>query len=246
MTDTHDEGDLLAEQVAYYRARADEYDDWWLRRGDYHGGAELRAAWGRDIGELRDRLAAMAPLGDTLELAAGTGNWTAELVRHASAVTAVDSSPEVLAHNAAKVPSDRVTRVEADVFDWQPPRRFDTVFASFWISHVPAERWDDFWSLVDASLAPGGRFVAFDNADHARAHGPGDWPLASGRRYDDENTAAGLSRRQLADGSEWTIVKRYWCPDDLVADLTGRGWEATAGNTTYAFLWVEARRRERR
>lgn len=26
---------MLAEQIAYYRARAGEYDDWWYRRGRY-------------------------------------------------------------------------------------------------------------------------------------------------------------------------------------------------------------------
>jgi hypothetical protein len=27
--------ELIEEQIAYYRARADEYDQWWLRLGRY-------------------------------------------------------------------------------------------------------------------------------------------------------------------------------------------------------------------
>jgi len=32
---------LLAEQIAYYRARAPEYDDWWERRDRYYQGPEF-------------------------------------------------------------------------------------------------------------------------------------------------------------------------------------------------------------
>ena len=40
-----DDAALLAEQVAYYRARAGEYDEWWLRTGRYDRGAALNAQW---------------------------------------------------------------------------------------------------------------------------------------------------------------------------------------------------------
>lgn len=38
-----DEPKLLAEQLAYYRARAGEYDQWFLREGRYDRGPEHRA-----------------------------------------------------------------------------------------------------------------------------------------------------------------------------------------------------------
>ena len=42
---TASQDDTLREQIAYYRARADEYDEWFLRRGRYdHGDAE-NARW---------------------------------------------------------------------------------------------------------------------------------------------------------------------------------------------------------
>jgi hypothetical protein len=43
-------GDPLDEQVAYYGARAGEYEDWFLRRGQYDRGHEENARW---RGELR-------------------------------------------------------------------------------------------------------------------------------------------------------------------------------------------------
>ncbi|HWB12935.1 MAG TPA: hypothetical protein VG826_27165 [Pirellulales bacterium] len=37
--------DLLHEQLAYYRARAAEYDQWFLRQGRYDRGEEHRIQW---------------------------------------------------------------------------------------------------------------------------------------------------------------------------------------------------------
>jgi hypothetical protein len=64
---------LIREQIAYYRARADEYDEWWTRSGRYDRGPDQRARWLTEIGVIERALAAQAPLGDVLELACGTG-----------------------------------------------------------------------------------------------------------------------------------------------------------------------------
>ncbi len=85
---------ILQEQIDYYRARASEYDQWFLRLGRYDRGEELNRAWFSEVGELRAWLAQQAPLGDTLELACGTGWWSEQLVQYASSLTAVDASPE--------------------------------------------------------------------------------------------------------------------------------------------------------
>jgi ubiquinone/menaquinone biosynthesis C-methylase UbiE len=86
---------LIAEQVAYYRARAHEYD------ATDAVDAESRAV-------LLDALRAFAPRGPVLELACGTGQWTAELARNASVLTAVDTSPETIALNRARVGRENV------------------------------------------------------------------------------------------------------------------------------------------
>ena len=40
---------LLAEQIAYYRSRAGEYDEWFLRQGRYDHGSELNARWFAEV-----------------------------------------------------------------------------------------------------------------------------------------------------------------------------------------------------
>src|SRR3954470_25079140 len=126
--------DLLAEQVAYYRARASEYD-----AGAYPEG---RAA--------ADRIAAtvtgLRVTGSVLELACGTGMWTRELARRA-AVTAVDSSPETIAIARPRCPPGVRFQV-GDVFAAPVTERFDVVFFAFWLSHVPAERFGEFFARV--------------------------------------------------------------------------------------------------
>ena len=194
--------DVLAEQKRYYAERAPEYDDWWYRRGRYTRDAEHERRWLRDVAELEERLRTFAPRGDILELAAGTGIWTRRLVPTANRVVAVDANAETLALN-----TPAADLVVADIFSWIPPRQFDLVFFSFWLSHVPEEQFAEFWALVRSALRPDGRVFLIDSGPPGIA-GDGD-----------------LQVRQLADGREFTIVKRFWQPIELAERVGGLGFE---------------------
>jgi len=241
------EGDeeLLQGQVNYYRARAPEYDDWWERRGAFDFGPEFRAAWDRDVSQLRQALVDFGPGTDVVELAAGTGNWTRELLRLGAAVTAVDASPETLAINQAKNGAlGPLTLEVADLFAYQPSRPFPAACFCFWISHVPPARTAGFWSLVDRCLAPGGRVFLIDNAhpDYATPRGPAGWRA---RMEAIDNTTAPpsvITERELSDGRRFDVVKRYWHPPELEAELAPLGWRATAANTDFAFLYATVER----
>jgi SAM-dependent methyltransferase len=236
---------LLDEQAAYYRARAPEYDDWWYRRNDADFGPEFAEEWWRDVDELRAAFDAFAPRGDVLEIAAGTGNWTAELLRFADRVTALDASTETLAINRAKNGDERVEYREADVFSFTPPRRFDVVFFSFWISHVPPGSFTRFWTVVAHALAPGGRVFFLDGArpEHGIANGPRGWRDRKAAEAIDGRAVDGMTERQLSDGSRFQVVKRYWDPPVLEAELAALGWDAHVAETTWAFMYGTASRR---
>jgi trans-aconitate methyltransferase len=92
-----------------------------------------------------------------LELACGTGHWTPLLAARARSVTAVDAAPEMLAVARQRARGLPVQFIQADVFGWQPPRRYDTVFFACWLTHVPPARFAAFWSMVGMALAPGGQ-----------------------------------------------------------------------------------------
>jgi len=221
----------VREQIAYYRARAGEYDEWFLRKGRYDHGPEANARWFDEVAEVARAVDALAPYGDVLELAAGTGLWTERLLRHATSVTAIDTSPEVLALNRQRVGAGRVRYIKADIFDWQPDRTYDVVFFSFWLSHVPPERFDAFWKLVRACLAPEGRAIFVDS------------------RYSQQSTAvdhtlegeqAITMTRRLNDGREYRIVKIYYQPEELARRLGSSGWEAHVSATPTFFLYGHA------
>jgi SAM-dependent methyltransferase len=213
--------DVVGEQARYYRERAPEYDDWWFRRGSYDRGPHENARWFTDRDELVRVLERFDARGDVLELAGGTGLWTERLVRTASWLTVVDASREMIALNRARVRDESVAYVEADVFSWTPPRRFDACFFSFWLSHVPEERFDAFWETVARALRPDGRVFVVDSAVRN--------PL--NRRIDDEREV-----RRLSDGREFEIVKRYWEPGELEARLAAIGWSFTAAKTANGYF----------
>jgi demethylmenaquinone methyltransferase/2-methoxy-6-polyprenyl-1,4-benzoquinol methylase len=222
------ESESLADQIAYYRARASEYDQWWGREGQYDHGPEWNKRWFADVEEVRRSLRAFGPRGRVLELACGTGWWTRELVKYPTSVTALDSSPETLELNRARVRSSDVRYVQTDVFRWQPDDRYDLAFFSFWLSHVPPERFEAFWQLVASALEPGGRVFFVDSLRSERSGGRKQ-PAIDGRSV--------TVRRRLNDGREFRVVKVYYSPEDLAGRLQDLGWNIQVGATDNFFLY---------
>ena len=230
------EKDVIAEQIEYYRARAPEYDQWFSREGRYDRGPEHTASWETEVAEVRSALHA-APLGDTvLELACGTGIWTAELAGHSRSVTAVDSSSEVLNLNRERVGSSAVRYVEADLFHWNPPGRFDSVFFGFWLSHIPPQRFESFWGLVERSLNPGGRVFFIDN----RWYRGYRWPHEQNPPQPSGGTPW-IAKRELNDGTQFSIVKLFYEASDLGPRLRALGWEGQVSETANFFIWGDVR-----
>lgn len=213
----------LDEQKEYYRRRAGEYDQWWFREGRWALPEPAKRRWLADIEEVETALRRFAPGREVLELACGTGLWTRHLVRHADTVTAVDAAPEMIARNRERVAGE-VTYVRADIFDWTPPaHRFDVCFFSYWLSHVPDERLAAFWAMVATALRPGGRVFLIDS-------------------HDAPSRAQRTQPRVLNDGSRFTVVKRFWQPDELVAHTAALGWELDAQLTRHGGIIYAAGR----
>jgi ubiquinone/menaquinone biosynthesis C-methylase UbiE len=219
---------LLAEQSRYYRERAGEYDDWWLRRGRYDHGPETNARWFSDATQAQDALDRFEPIGEVLELACGTGLWTERLVSRADRVTAVDGSPEMLELCRARVGDEHVSYVRADLFEWEPERNYDVCFFSFWLSHVPDERFDAFWEKVKRALRPNGRVFFLDSSRH-------DLASAVDHKLSEPNDPTML--RRLADGREYRIVKHFYDPAPLRARLAELGWSIEVHSTPEFFIY---------
>ncbi len=51
------------------------------------------------------------------------------------------------------------------MFCWQPAARFDTVFFAFWLSHVPASRFGQFWRQLRGLLTRQGQVLYVAGSD---------------------------------------------------------------------------------
>lgn len=209
----YDSDRLLAEQIAYYRAVAPEYESLAL------------PGWGGP--EVVTALERFRPEGEVLELACGPGMWTEILLRYATSVTAVDAAPEMLERARARVGEERVRFVQADLFAWRPDQLYDIVFFGFWLSHVPRDRFEQFWSLARACLKLRGRVFFVDDAF---------------RTPDEliEGEYSSTIQRRLRDGTAYRAVKVPYRPETLEAGLASLGWRCTVTRTSGAFYWGEA------
>jgi demethylmenaquinone methyltransferase/2-methoxy-6-polyprenyl-1,4-benzoquinol methylase len=212
---------LLAEQVAYYRAHATEY--------------EINSPWPHDKGlraAFSVALDAFQPRGDVLELACGPGMCTEALAPYASRLDAVDVSPEMLAIAAARVPGKHVHFIESDIFRWQPARGYDVVFFSAWLSHVPPQRFEPFWELVGRCLKRDGRVFFID-----------ELPAEAAYEHRILGAIAPAVERPLEGGARYRVVKVFHTPDELRQKLTKLGWDVMIHTIGWRFYYAAGARR---
>jgi 2-polyprenyl-3-methyl-5-hydroxy-6-metoxy-1,4-benzoquinol methylase len=209
--------EVLAGQVDYYRRRAGEYDE-----TAYPPMAEVGP-------RIRRLVAQLAPSGRVLEIACGTGLWTGPLAELADSVTAIDAAPEALAIARERVTSANVTFEVADVFAWDPGTRFDTIFFSAWLSHVPSNRFDEFWDSLRRLLVEGGRVLFLD--EHVAERDKEAWVEG----------VDGIVERRLRDGTTFRIVKNFVDPEQLERRLAQIGWECAARRDGHDWVYGQAR-----
>lgn len=209
--------EVLADQVAYYRRRAGEYDV---------------TAYG-DVAAARTRIARlvaeMGPAGRVLEIACGTGLWTEALAGPADTVTAIDVAPEVLGIARDRVRSPKVGFEVADVFSWAPGTRFDVIFFSAWLSHVPMDRFERFWQALAGLLAEDGRVLFID--EHVDEREKEAYVVGQ-----DE-----IVERRLRDGSVFRVIKNFVDPDRLELRLRRLGWDCAIRRDGGDWVCGEAR-----
>jgi ubiquinone/menaquinone biosynthesis C-methylase UbiE len=234
---------IIDEQKAYYQARAQEYDEWFYRRGRYDHGPDHTQQWESEAEEVRHALAAANLTGQVLDIAAGTGIWTQELLKTADHITALDSSPEMLELNRHRVQGDKVTYTLTDLFYWQPVMAYDAVFMGFWLSHVPPALLYDFIGTVAGALKPGGKFFFVDSRPEPSSTAK-DMVDSLTQNLAQREEAVKFSEsdyaimtRRLNDGREFQVVKVYYLLANLTEQLKAYDLSITVKQTENFFIY---------
>ncbi len=178
---------------AYYHARAEEYDDWWLGRGPFAD--RERPGWETDLEALTATLAALPPA-RTLDVACGTGFLTRHLPGE---IVGLDQSPAMI-----EIARRRTLGAEFVVGDALSlpftDGSFDRVFTSYFYCHLEEDERT--------------RFLA-----EARRVGPE--LVVVGSRLSPGEEPARWEERVLSDGSRWEVYKRVFDPAALAEELGG-------------------------
>ena len=190
---------------AYYEARAPEYDDWWLGTGPFE--ARDRPGWDEERDALIAALQALPPA-RTLDVACGTGYLTQHL---RGQVTGLDQSAAMLELASTRAPHAGFVQSDALRLPFRD-ETFERVFTSHFYGHLEEHEQARF--LAEARrVAP--ELVVVDSA------------------LRDDVEAEELQERILNDGTRWQVLKRFFTPESLAAELGG-------GETLFAGRWFVA------
>jgi protein-L-isoaspartate O-methyltransferase len=193
----------LSDEVArYYAARAAEYDE---------SAGYLDRVAERLREPVKARLRSVFEGHDVLEIACGTGYWTAVIASSARSVLATDVDPGMVTLARERLVSwDNVSLQIADAYSLAGVSgRFTAAYAHWWWSHVPRSRLRGFLERLHGKLVPGALVLFVDQLPYE--HGDA--------RFDREGSR--VERRRLEDGRCFDVVKNFPTEDEIRAALEG-------------------------
>lgn len=190
------------DMAAYYAKRAADYEKIYAKPERQH-----------DLAMLQKRTRELLRGHRVLEIACGTGYWTAQFAQDAEFVLATDINPEVIAVAQTKdLSGAKVKFALADAFTLQLEDRFSACFAGFWWSHVKREQQTAFLEKLRSTLGAGTLLVMIDNTYVEGSN----TPIA---RTDSEGNTYQI--RSLQNGERYEVIKNFPTDSALRKKLNG-------------------------
>lgn len=159
---------------------------------------------------------------DVLEVACGTGYWSNVMAETAESVVASDAGRNVL--QVAKSKSDSVDNIEllqSDAYNLPiTSNTFSAGFAGDWWSHIPKERRHEFLQMFHATLNEGARICFIDS-------------ITQNEELDTDEAGNRYEKRELNDGSRYTVLKNLPTEDQLREIIGKYGSEIEFYNSKY-------------
>jgi ubiquinone/menaquinone biosynthesis C-methylase UbiE len=174
----------------YYESRATEYE-----------GVYQKPERTADLAELHAWLKVECENQDILEIACGTGYWTATAAQSARSILATDFNEAPLTIARQKNLGPTVRFMQADAYALPVlEMRFTCIMAHFWWSHIPHSRQSNWLSSISKHLLPGGKLLLIDNRYVEGSSTPVSRTDAEGNTY---------QQRRLENGSTHEILKNF-------------------------------------
>lgn len=191
----------LTEQLLgeYYSLRANEYEQIYFRSEPARQG---------EISEIAELLKDVVKDRNVLEVACGTGYWTAIAAETAGKILATDISEQMLTiARQKKLPTNKVELRLCDAYSLHSiEETFGAGLANFWLSHVPKAKLISFLEGFHARLKAGAGVFIADNVFV---------PGVGGELIKEKGCEDSYKLRRLSDGSEHKVLKNYYNEDEL-------------------------------
>ena len=191
--------------LEYYHERAGEYDKVYQNPAEQ---ADLQAA-----AQYFQEIFAGKKV---LEIACGTGYWTAVIAQIAQSVYATDGNESLLEIARQRIQSENVRFAVADMYHLSSAEKYEAIFGGFIWSHILKQDLNAFLQQLKPLLLPNGLLVFIDsnpleNTNHDRRNI--SITDANGNSY---------QQRTLENGKSYSVLKNF--PDDAflregVADI---------------------------
>lgn len=217
---------LLKDQIDYYEHRAPEYDEWFYRLGRYDRGEEQKKRWFKEVERLKQVLAGIGRVSSVLEIACGTGIWTKQLVDQCDSLIALDAAEAMININKRQneAAPDKIRYVPADFYEWTTPEKFNLLFTSFFISHVPKNRLSVVAEKFHSLCEDDGQVLIFDSL-----------PDQTSSATDHHFRTDGIQERKLNNGKAYNIIKIFYQKDEVLEAF--KGFKEVQYGVTGNYFW---------
>ncbi len=203
--------------VEYYATCAAEYE-------------KIYAKPERQVGlaNMRERIRGLLQEQSVLELACGTGYWTAQFAETAAFVYATDINQDMLDVARSKnLPEKKVEFALADAFALLPQPEITACFAGFWWSHVRREKQSSFLQMLRDTLGKDTLLVLVDNVYVEGSSTPIARTDVEGNTY---------QMRTLDNGERYEVLKNFPTDSALRKKLASAVKEIRIERTEYFWL----------
>jgi ubiquinone/menaquinone biosynthesis C-methylase UbiE len=178
---------------AYYEARAQEYDDWYLGTNLYE--QRDRPGWEEELDRLREVIESLPPV-RTLDVACGTGFLTRHL---RGEVVGLDQSTSMIEVARRQTPDAELVVGDALALPFNDAS-FDRVLTGHFYGHLEEPERNAF---IEEARRVARELVVVDSA------------------RTDQTRPDGMDERILSDGTRWEVYKRWFRGEELADELGG-------------------------